>query len=151
MSDSVRPHRRQPTRLPRPWDSPGKNTGVGCHFLLQCTNVPLIITLPSRWVFWAILRKILWLNEKEFFVYSNYLDVKKKKIPLQLVYSYRHKHLNLLLVFIWYPGNLKRRISLFQGYADKVKLRSLKYIVSWWVSKTSLSEHYPSPPVNPYF
>ena len=36
VSDSVQPHRRQPTRLPRPWDSPGKNTGVGCHFLLQC-------------------------------------------------------------------------------------------------------------------
>ena len=35
VSDSVWPHRRQPTRLPRPWDSPGKNTGVGCHFLLQ--------------------------------------------------------------------------------------------------------------------
>ena len=33
------PHRRQPTRLPRPWDSPGKNTGVGCHFLLQCMEV----------------------------------------------------------------------------------------------------------------
>ena len=32
-------HRRQPTRLPRPWDSPGKNTGVGCHFLLQCMKV----------------------------------------------------------------------------------------------------------------
>ena len=39
MSDSVRPHRQQPTRLPRPWDSPGKNTGVGCHFLLQCIKV----------------------------------------------------------------------------------------------------------------
>ena len=39
MSDSVRPHRRQPTRLPRPWDSPGKNTGVGSHFLLQCMKV----------------------------------------------------------------------------------------------------------------
>ena len=38
-SDSVRPHRRQPTRLPRPWDSPSKNTGVGCHFLLQCMKV----------------------------------------------------------------------------------------------------------------
>ena len=37
--NSVRPHRRQPTRLPRPWDSPGKNTGVGCHFLLQCMKV----------------------------------------------------------------------------------------------------------------
>ena len=36
MSDSVQPHRRQPTRLRHPWDSPGKNTGVGCHFLLQC-------------------------------------------------------------------------------------------------------------------
>ena len=39
MSDSVRPHRRQPTRLPCPWDSLGKNTGVGCHFLLQCMKV----------------------------------------------------------------------------------------------------------------
>jgi len=39
MSDSVRTQRRQPTRLPRPWDSPGKNTGVGCHFLLQCMKV----------------------------------------------------------------------------------------------------------------
>src|SRR5574340_490721 len=39
LSDSVRPHRRQPTRLPRPWDSPGKNTGVGCPFLLQCMKV----------------------------------------------------------------------------------------------------------------
>ena len=39
MSDSVRHQRWQPTRLPRPWDSPGKNTGVGCHFLLQCMKV----------------------------------------------------------------------------------------------------------------
>ena len=39
MSNSVRPHRQQPTKLPRPWDSPGKNTGVGCHFLLQCMKV----------------------------------------------------------------------------------------------------------------
>ena len=39
MSDSVRPHRCQPTRLPRPWDPPGKNTGMGCHFLLQYMKV----------------------------------------------------------------------------------------------------------------
>ena len=39
VADSVRPQRRQPTRLPRPWDSPGENTGVGCHFLLQCMKV----------------------------------------------------------------------------------------------------------------
>ena len=39
VSDSARPHRQQPTRLPNPWDSPGKNTGVGCHFLLQCMKM----------------------------------------------------------------------------------------------------------------
>ena len=39
MSDSVRPHGLQPTRLLHPWDSPGKNTGVGCHFLLQGMKV----------------------------------------------------------------------------------------------------------------
>ena len=39
VSDHVRPHRQQLTSLPRPWDSPGKNTGVGCHFLLQCMKM----------------------------------------------------------------------------------------------------------------
>ena len=39
VSDFVRPQRQQPTRLPHPWDSPGKNTGVGCRFLLQCRKV----------------------------------------------------------------------------------------------------------------
>ena len=48
----MRPHRRQPTRLPRPWDSPGKNTGVGCHFLLQCMKVKSesrsVVSNPQR-------------------------------------------------------------------------------------------------------
>ena len=39
VSDSVQPHGQQPTRLRHPWDSLGKNTGVGCHFLLQCRKV----------------------------------------------------------------------------------------------------------------
>ena len=39
VSNSVRPHGWQPTRVPRPRDSPGKNTGVGCHFLRQCMKV----------------------------------------------------------------------------------------------------------------
>ena len=57
VSNSVRPHRRQPTRLPRPWDSPGKNTGVGCHFLLQCMKVKSesavaqsCLTLATPWI-----------------------------------------------------------------------------------------------------
>ena len=48
MSNFVRPHRHQPTRLPRPWDSPGKNTGVGCHFLLQCRKVKSKVKSLSR-------------------------------------------------------------------------------------------------------
>ena len=53
MSDSVRPHRRQLTRLPRPWDSPGKNTGVGCHFLLpqvleELLNIVMKVKVESE-------------------------------------------------------------------------------------------------------
>ena len=44
----VRPHRQQPTRLPRPWDSPGKNTGVGCHFLLQCMHAYKVASVVSN-------------------------------------------------------------------------------------------------------
>ena len=44
----MRPHRRQPTRLPSRCDSPGKNTGVGCHFLLQCTKVKVKVKSLSR-------------------------------------------------------------------------------------------------------
>ena len=47
MSDSVQPHRWQPTTRPRPWDSPGKNTGVGCHFLLQCKKVKSESEVPQ--------------------------------------------------------------------------------------------------------
>ena len=48
MSDSVRPHRWQPTRLPRPWDSPGKNSGVGCHFRLCHDNsIKLKVLTPG--------------------------------------------------------------------------------------------------------
>ena len=58
---ALRPHRRQPTRLCHPWDSPGKNTGVGCHFLLQCMKVkrapsPGILSYkkPTNLTWWVI-------------------------------------------------------------------------------------------------
>ena len=52
MSDSVQLHRRQPTRLLCPWDSPGKNTGVGCHFLLQCMKGKVKVkSLSHVWLF----------------------------------------------------------------------------------------------------
>ena len=52
----LRPHRWQPARLPRPWDSPGKNTGVGCHFLLQCVKVKslsCVLVTPWTAAYWA--------------------------------------------------------------------------------------------------
>ena len=49
VSDSVRPHGLQPTRLLHPWDSPGKNTGVGCHFLLQRHSLVPLNFLPLKW------------------------------------------------------------------------------------------------------
>src|SRR5574341_1012287 len=49
MSDSVRPRKWQPTRLPRPWDTPGKNTGVGCHFLLQGMKVKSESEVAQSW------------------------------------------------------------------------------------------------------
>ena len=59
MSESMWPHRWQPTRLPRPWDSPGKNTGVGCHFLLQkkaeCQRIDAF-----KWWCWRRLLSVPW-------------------------------------------------------------------------------------------
>jgi len=49
VSDSVRPHRWRPTRLPHPWDSPGKNIEVGCHFLLQCMKGKSESEVPQSW------------------------------------------------------------------------------------------------------
>ena len=74
MSDSVWPHKRQPTRLPHSWDSPGKNTGVGCYFPLQCMKVksesevtqlcptlgnPMDCSLPGSSAHWIFQPRVL--------------------------------------------------------------------------------------------
>ena len=71
---TVWPHGRQPTKLPHPWDSPGKNTGVGCHFLLQCMKVksegevaqscptlsdPMDCSLPGSSIHWIFQARVL--------------------------------------------------------------------------------------------
>ena len=103
VSDSVQPNRRQPTGLPRPWDSPGKNTGVGCHFLLQRMKVksesevaqscptlsdPMDCSLPgssfhgifqARVLEWGAIafsgKNIYWLYKQRYFGYCIRLDV----------------------------------------------------------------------------
>ena len=98
MSDSVQPHRRQPTRLPRPWDSPGKNTGVGCHFLRQCMKVkseseiaqscptlsdPMDCSLPGSSIHGIFQAKVL-----EWGAYANTKHIRRKGNyrPVLLVY-----------------------------------------------------------------
>ena len=59
MSDSVRPHRRQPTSLHHPRDSQGKNTGVGCHFLLQCMKVKSLSRVRLFTTIWTVAYQAL--------------------------------------------------------------------------------------------
>ena len=90
VSDSVRPHRRQPTRLPRPWGSPGKNTGAGCHFLLQRMTVksqsevtqscltlsdPMYCSLPGSSVHEIFQARVLeWVDQSVQFSLSVVFD-----------------------------------------------------------------------------
>ena len=90
VSDSVQPQRQQPTRLPRPWDSPGKNTGVGCHFLLQCRKVksesevaqlcptpsePMDCSLPGSSVHGICQARVLEWGATAFSEYGSYIMV----------------------------------------------------------------------------
>ena len=97
MSDSVRPQRPQLTSLPGPWDSPGKNTGVGCHFLLQCRKVksqsevaqscptlsdPMDCSLPGSSVHGIFQARVLEWGAIAFSF--SYLDVYKNQIIFKL-------------------------------------------------------------------
>ena len=102
MSDSVQPHRGQPTRLPHPWDSPGKNTGAGCHFLLQCMKVksesevaqscptpsdPKDCSLPGSSVHGICQARVL---ERVAIAFSDpniMLQLKKTKIPPNSIHA----------------------------------------------------------------
>ena len=77
MSDSVRPHRRRPIRLCRPWDSPGKNTGVGCHFLLQCMKVKSEseVAQSTRGILTSLHLLLLIIFLKFFFRYCTYTNM----------------------------------------------------------------------------
>jgi len=116
MSDSVQPHRRQPTRLPRPWDSPGKNTGVGCHFLLQCMKVksesevaqscptlsdPMDCSLPGSSIHWIFQARVLEWGAIAFSGSTFYTTSIQCTLFLSLIYGSR-----------WALG---KRILLFCG------------------------------------
>ena len=110
MSHSVRPQRRQPTSLPRPWDSPGKNTGVRCHFLLHCMKVkhesevaqscltlsnPMDCSLPGSSVHGILQARVLEWVAIAFSEITNYITLKKEKKILVSLLAW------IVRLFLW--------------------------------------------------
>ena len=94
MSNSLWPHGPWPTRLLRPWDSPGKNTGVGCHFLLQWWLWNSDIPIPWIWLISACLGLECLLVTFPYFlqsVYSFLCVVIDISIPLSVVRQWPDK------------------------------------------------------------
>ena len=102
MSNSVHPHRRQPTRLLHPWDSLGKNTGVGGHFLLQCMKVksqsevaqscptlsdPMDCSLPGSSIHGIFQARVLEWSAIAFSTYIYYTFSKYKEDPIYNSYK----------------------------------------------------------------
>ena len=124
MSDSVRPHRRQPTRLPRPWDSPGKNTGVGCHFLLQCMKVKVKVkslscVRPSviPWTAAFQAPPSMGFSRQEYW----------SGVPLPSPYYYLDYPIYLFVLCVyWLSPALERK---FHGVRDLVYLRVISVTI----------------------
>ena len=123
MSNSVQPHRWQPTRLPRPWDSPGKNTGVGCHFLLQCMKVksesevtqscltlsdPMDCSLPGSSVHGTLQARVLEWGAVAFSVSS----MRGQRTPDSSVKYFIFRGLRLFTSLENWLSNFKKRYSL---------------------------------------
>ena len=138
MSNSVRPHRRQPTRLPCPWASPGKNTGVGCHFLLQCMKVkstsevaqscptlsnPMDCSPPGSSVHGLLQARIL-----EWVAISLFRVVFSLKA---LCHSTLHFSVTLSTTVCPFPSLLTLYTSKLSMTASKQVYRSLSRVTTW--------------------
>ena len=129
MSKPARPLRQQPTRLPRPWDSPGKNTAVGCHFLFQCmkgksesevtqscptVRDPMDCSIPGSSVHGIFQARVLEWGAKTFL---------KGSIPLQLY----------LLVCLWLCKRTDFLLGLNKNLFKLYKLTFCKGKIRTWV------------------
>ena len=131
MSNSVRPHRWQPTRLPHPWDSPGKNTGVGCHFLLQCVKVKSesVVSVTIATVTFLNLRHLsfCFILLKVFLFVHLFQKKKKNKqfhiscfclVSISLIYALAFVNISSLLLTLGLVGycssSLRSKNRLFE-------------------------------------
>ena len=124
---TLRPLRRHPTRLPPPWDSPGKNTGVGCHFLLQCMKVksesevaqscptlsgPMDCSLPGSSVHGIFQARVLEWGAIAFSVYSPAADAAAAAAAAKPLQSY------LTLTGLTYSPHYQEIKELFQMFLN---------------------------------
>ena len=132
MSDSVRPHRRQPTRLPRPWDSPGKNTGVGCHFLLQCMKVksesevaqscltlrdPIDCSLPGSSVHGIFQARVLEWGAIAFSsIFCYYHAIKHVQDTYNIIFGCTYNSFHMNIATAYYHHDFQRQF--FRGYTN---------------------------------
>ena len=144
MSDSVQPHRQQPTRLPRPWDSPGKNTRVGCHFLLQYMKVksesevaqssptlsdPMDCSLPGSSVHGIFQARVLEWGASAF---SNSLVIPRNSYQTTTYQRKQRFHCSdCLIYFLFYRVYTLHMIDM-----------SLKYLLIYGFTSTVCSSSY---------
>ena len=147
------PHRRQPTRLPRPWDSPGKNTGVGCHFLLQCMKVKVKGNLLSRLQLLATPRTAahqappsVGFSRQEYWsrVPSpslwDLIQVLKKIQVLKIFYS-SQIFLYLYKTIIWFWKTPQLVFTLVLNPEEKVQSLLKPRWTSWWAGCACKQPH----------
>ena len=148
MSDSVRPHRQQPTRLPHPWDSPGKNTGVGCHFLLQSMKVksesevaqssptlsdPMDCSLPGSSVHGIFQARVLEWGASAF---SNSLVIPRNSYQTTTYQRKQRFHCSVSYIFSVLQLDPNRVYTLHM--TDM----SLKYLLIYGLTSTVCSSSY---------
>ena len=161
MSNSVQPHRRRPTRLPRPWDSPGKNTGVGCHFLLQCMKGksenevaqscptlrdPMVCSLSGSFVHGIFQARVLEWGAIAFSITCVYKCIKNIFMFVPVAHLYNH-------VFNWinfwsFPLSFYMHAEVCQGWFVTLVYPSLPHLFQLpcnndWVHPVSILTSVP--------
>ena len=121
----MRPHRRQPTRLPHPWNSPGKNAGVGCHFLLQCMKVkresevaqscptlsdPMDCSLPGSSIHGIFQARVL---ECGAIAFSGASTALVKTLQIHVVQTYSPEDMRRRVLFLFGPTLCTPELKLF--------------------------------------
>src|SRR5574337_1261396 len=125
MSDSVQPHRRQPTRLPRPWDSPGKNTRVGCHFLLQCVKVKSLSCVRLLVTPWTAAHQA---PPPMGFSRQEYWSGTPSPSPICIIYIQNKRNRNKYFLC---DENLEFTLSQQQSYSSVILI--MLYIISLYL------------------